>query len=91
MFEPTPLRRAYLRRISVPQNLAYTELNSRKLRHDFANDISSLKMNVEVLKLTREDPDEFEQLIELMQGTISTLESRLMHNMDRMMMTERDS
>ncbi len=71
----------------MPQNLADRELEIHKLRHDFANDIGSLKMNVEVLRLVREKPDEFEQLVELMQETISILEARLTQNLD--MMTNR--
>jgi hypothetical protein len=75
----------------VPQNLADRELDILKLRHDFANDIGSLKMSVEVLRLVRENPDEFEQLITLMQETVSTLESRLMQSLDAMIDSVRQS
>lgn len=59
------------------QNLADRELDSRKLRHDFANDISSLKLNIAVLTMLHENPEEFAELTQLMRETVSTLESRL--------------
>ncbi len=53
------------------------DMNPRKLKHDFLNDISSLKMNVEALQLMREEPEEFDELISLMRGTIQLFEDRL--------------
>jgi hypothetical protein len=68
----------------VSHNLPDRELDNRQLRHDFANDIGSLKMNVEAIRCVRENPEEFGQLIELMRETISILETRITQNWDAM-------
>lgn len=63
-------------------------LNRRQLRHDFANDIGSLKLNMEALRLIRDDPAECEELLQIMQGTIHTLENRLSNVLDSLPMDD---
>lgn len=70
------------------ENVKELSLNHRKLRHDFANDIGILKMNVEALRLLRENPEECEDLLQLMQDSINTLEVRLMKVLDLMATTD---
>ena len=55
----------------------FEQLDCAKLRHDFANDIGSLKLNVETLRIMRENPEDFAELIDIMLGTIRTLEQRI--------------
>ncbi|MEZ6089828.1 MAG: hypothetical protein R3C05_17730 [Pirellulaceae bacterium] len=49
--------------------------------HEFKNDLGSLRMNLEAIKLSRDDPDEHQELIELMFDTVSTLENRIAETM----------
>ena len=49
----------------------------RKLKHDFNNDLNSLKLNLDALQIVREDHDQFLELIELMRETLNTLQSRV--------------
>jgi hypothetical protein len=55
----------------------------KQLRHDFLNDINSLRMNLEALNMVREDPDEFVTLTEMMRDTISVLHERVEHALQR--------
>ena len=54
-----------------------TVVDVRNLKHDFLNDINSLKLNLEALELLREDPQEFGVLIELMRDTVRLLQDRV--------------
>ena len=58
-------------------NPSQASADCAKLRHDLRNDIGSLKMNLEALRLMRDDANEHAELIELMQGTIKMMQERL--------------
>lgn len=49
----------------------------KTLTHDFANDINSLKMNLQILEFSREDAEEHAKLIQVMNDTVATLQQRI--------------
>ncbi|OYP36858.1 HAMP domain-containing histidine kinase [Rhodopirellula sp. MGV] len=49
----------------------------RKVQHDFRNDLVSLMMNLEALRLSRDDERDHQELIELMQGSLKLLSERI--------------
>jgi hypothetical protein len=52
-------------------------VDRRKLKHDFANDIYSLKINLEALQMLRDNPEEFSTLLALMRDTLQTFQQRI--------------
>lgn len=52
-------------------------VSAAKIRHDFANDINSLKMNLEALDMAQDDPEQHAALVRLMHDTIDGLHQRL--------------
>jgi len=61
----------------MQKDKANQEIRLRGFKHDLANDIGILGMNLEALKLMREDKAEFEELASTMRETLQTLEDRL--------------
>lgn len=61
----------------MPIHASYPAGDRRRLLHDFSNDLNSLKMNLEVMQMARDDPDEFAQLVDLMQSTIKCHQARI--------------
>lgn len=51
--------------------------DDRQLKHDVANDLYSLRMNVDALNMMRESEPEFSELIQMMHRSLSMLEERL--------------
>ena len=56
----------------------------KKLKHDFLNDINSLKLNLEALEMLRDDPQEFAVLLELMRDTVHLFQDRVEFTLQRM-------
>ena len=54
-----------------------TTFDQRKLKHDFLNDINSLRMGIEALEMLRDDPVEFAELVDVMRETVKVFEDRL--------------
>ncbi len=52
-------------------------VDRRKIKHDFMNDLNSLLMTLEALQMVREEPDEFAELVALMQSTINSFVARI--------------
>lgn len=52
-------------------------VDRRKLKHDFANDIYSLKINLDALQMLRDNPEEFSTLLALMRDTLQTFQQRI--------------
>lgn len=52
-------------------------VDHQKLYHDFRNDIVSLKMNLEAIKLSRDEPDTHQELVEMMLDSVKTLDQRI--------------
>jgi hypothetical protein len=48
-----------------------------KLRHDFANDINCLKMNLDAIHMVRADPEEVSELVRLMECSLQLLQERI--------------